>query len=48
MLKKLYKTINKKSFINKVITLDELDEAIKNLDLIEKEKYLNFSSIIKN
>ena len=48
MLKKLYKTINKKSFINKVITLDELDEAIKNLDLIEKEKYLNFSFIIKN
>ena len=48
MLKKLYKTINKKSFINKVITLDELDEAIKNLDLIEKKKYLNFSSIIKN
>ncbi len=48
MLKKLNNTINEKDFINKVITLDEIDKVIKNLNLIVKEKYLDFSSIMKN
>ena len=41
MFKKLTKTINEKDFIKKVIIFDE----IKNLD---KNKYLDFSSIINN
>tara|TARA_B100000900_G_scaffold72949_1_gene58077 strand:+ start:34 stop:1764 length:1731 start_codon:yes stop_codon:yes gene_type:complete len=48
MLKKLNTMINEKNFINKVITLDELDNVIDNLNLVQKEKYLNFNSIIKN
>ena len=48
MLKKLNNTINEKNFINKVITLDEIDKVIKNLNSIVKEKYLDFSSIMKN
>ena len=48
MLKKLYKSINEKDFIKKVITLDEIDKVINNLDIINKEKYLDFNSIIKN
>ena len=37
MLKKLYTTIEKKDFINKVITLDEVDKLISNFDLIQKK-----------
>ncbi len=48
MLKKLNNTINEKDFIKKVITLDEIDKVINNLNLINKEKYLDFNSIIKN
>ena len=36
MLKKLSNTINKKDFINKVITLDEINKVTKNLNLIGK------------
>jgi long-chain acyl-CoA synthetase len=48
MLKKLSNTINEKDFIKKIITIDELNEVIHNLDLIEKEKYLDFNTILKN
>ena len=48
MLRKLSNTINKKDFIKKVITLDEVDKVINNLNLINKEKYLDFSTILKN
>ena len=48
MLKKLSNTINEKDFIKKVITLDEVDKVINNLNLISKEKYLDFSRILKN
>ncbi len=48
MLKKLNNIINEKDFIKKVITLDEIDKVINNLNLINKEKYLDFNSIIKN
>ena len=48
MLKKLNTIINEKNFIKKIITLDELHKVINNLDLVNKEKYLDFNSIIKN
>ena len=48
MLKKLSSTINEKDFIKKVITLDEVNKVINNLNLIGKEKYLDFSIILKN
>ncbi len=48
MLKKLSNTINEKHFIKKVITLDEVNNVINNLNLNDKEKYLDFSSILKN
>ncbi len=48
MLKKLSNTINEKDFIKKVITLDEVDKVINNLNLVSKEKYLDFSGILKN
>ena len=48
MLKKLSNTINEKDFIKKVITLDEVNKVINNLNLISKEKYLDFSTILKN
>ena len=48
MLRKLSNTINKKDFIKKVITLDEVNKVINNLNLIGKEKYLDFNSILKN
>ena len=48
MLKKLSNTINEKEFIKKVITLDEINNVINNLNLIGKEKYLDFSTILKN
>ena len=47
MLKKLNTTINEKSFIKKVITFDEVEKAHHNLNINNKEKYLNFESIIK-
>jgi len=48
MLKKLNNTINEKDFIKKVITLDEVNKVINNLNLISKEKYSDFGAIIKN
>ena len=48
MLKKLNNSINQKDFIKKVITLDEKDKVTNNLNIINKEKYLDFNSIIKN
>ncbi len=48
MLKKLNNSINEKDFIKRVITLDEIDKVINNLNLINKERYLDFNSIIEN
>ena len=48
MLKKLRNTINEKKFIKKVITLDEVNKVIHNLDIINKDKYLDFNIILKN
>ena len=48
MLKKLNKTINEKDFIKNIITLDEIDQVVSNLNINSKEKYLDFGSIIKN
>jgi len=48
MLKKLNTTINEKSFIKKVITFDEVEKAHHNLNINNKEKYLDFNSITKN
>ncbi len=47
MLKKLSSIINEKDFIKKVITLDELNKVINNLNLKGKEKYLDFNTILK-
>ena len=48
MLKKLNKIVNEKSFIKKVITFDEVEKSLHNLNIDNKEKYLDFNSIIKN
>ncbi len=48
MLKKLNNLINEKDFIKKVITLDEIAKVTNSLNIIKKEKYLDFNSIIKN
>ncbi len=48
MLKKLNNIINEKDFIKKVITLDEIAKVTNNLSLNNKERYLDYSSIIKN
>ena len=48
MLKKLNTTINEKNFIKKVITFDEVEKAHHNLNINNKEKYLDFNLIIKN
>ncbi len=48
MLKKLNNSINEKDFIKKVITLDERTKVTNSLNIINKEKYLDFDSIIKN
>ena len=48
MLKKLNNSINEKDFIKKVITLDETAKVTNSLNIINKEKYLDFDSIIKN
>ena len=48
MLKKLYNTINEKDFIKKIITLDEIDKVVNNLNIEGKEKYLDFNVILKN
>ena len=48
ILKKLNKTINEKNFINKIITIDDVDKATYNLNISSKEKYLDLNSILKN
>jgi long-chain acyl-CoA synthetase len=48
LLKKLNNTINEKKFIKKVITLDEMNKVIHDLDIINKDKYLDFNLILKN
>ena len=48
MLKKLSNTINEKSFIKKVITLDEINKVINDLKIKNKENYLDFKTILKN
>jgi len=48
MLKKLSNTINEKEFIKKIITLDEVNKVIHNLNITDKEKYLDFNIILKN
>ncbi len=48
ILKKLNNSINEKDFIKKVITLDEKAKVTNNLNIINKEKYLDFNLIIKN
>jgi len=48
LLKKLSKTIDEKDFIQKVITLDDVNEVTNNINLISKEKYLNFNTLIKD
>ena len=48
MLKKLNNSINKKDFIKKVITLDEKTKVTNSLNIINKEKYLDFNSILNN
>ena len=48
MLKKLNNLINEKDFIKKVITLDEIAKVTNNLSLNNKEKYLDYNSILKN
>ena len=48
ILKKLNTTINEKNFIKKIITFDEVEKAYHNLNIDNKEKYLDFNSIIKN
>ena len=48
MLKKLNNSINEKDFIKKVITLDEKAEVTNSLNIINKEKYLDFDSILNN
>ncbi len=48
MLRKLNNTLNEKHFIKKVITLDEIAKVTNNLNIINKEKYLDFNLIIEN
>ena len=48
MLKKLNTTINEKNFIKKVITLDDVEKTKDNLNIKNKERYIDFFSIIKN
>jgi long-chain acyl-CoA synthetase len=48
MLKKLNNIINEKKFIKKIITLDEVNKVTNNLNIIDKNKYLDFNTILKN
>ena len=48
MLKKLNATINQKNFIKKVITFDEIEKSHHNLNINNKDKYLDFNFILKN
>ena len=48
MLKKLNSTIKEKNFIKKIITLDKVNEATNNLEISNKEKFIDFYSIVEN
>jgi len=48
LLKKLNAVIDEKNFIKKVITFDEVEKTHHNLNIIHKEKYLDFHFIMKN
>ena len=48
MLKKLNNIINEKKFIKKIITLDEVNKVTNSLKIIDKNKYLDFNTILKN
>ena len=48
MLNKLKKTINEKDFIKKVITFEKIEKTHNDLNEDDKNKYLDFNSIIKN
>jgi len=48
MLKKLSNTIDEKTFIKKVVVLDDLNKVMSNLKIINEDKYLDFDRIIKN
>ena len=48
MLKKLNNIINEKKFIKKIITLDDVNKATNSLKIIDKNKYLDFNTILKN
>ncbi len=48
MLKKLNNIINEKKFIKKIITLDEVNKVTNGLKIIDKNKYLDFNTILKN
>ena len=48
MLNKLKKTINEKDFIKKVITFEKIEKAHNDLNEDDKNRYLDFSSVIKN
>jgi long-chain acyl-CoA synthetase len=48
LLKKINNTINEKRFIKKVITLDEVNNVTHDLDIINKDKYLDYNLILKN
>jgi len=48
MLKKLNNTINEKDFIKKIITLDEIDKVVNNLNIESKHRYLDFNKILEN
>ena len=48
MLNKLKKTINEKNFIKKVITFEKIEKTHNDLNEDDKNKYLDFNSIIKN
>ncbi len=48
MFNKLKKTINEKDFIKKVITFEKIEKTHNDLNEDDKNKYLDFSSIIKN
>jgi long-chain acyl-CoA synthetase len=48
MLRKLNNIINEKTFIKKIITLDEVNKVTNDLNIIDKNKYLDFNMILKN
>ena len=47
MLKKLNNIINEKKFIKKIITLDEVNKVTNKLNIIDKNKYLDFNTVLK-